>query len=99
MHNAIPASRTTLMGGYKFQDRDTAVDSQIEGIELINRLRSGTLTAQPLESRKVNKPRRFQVDRVCSVPECNSVLSTYNKGPKCYAHADFKPGRIRGKVM
>lgn len=35
--------------------------------------------------------------RVCAQPECDTLLSTYNKRDKCWAHAEMKVPRLRGR--
>lgn len=35
--------------------------------------------------------------RVCDHPECDTKLSTYNKREKCWAHAEMKVPRLRGR--
>ena len=35
--------------------------------------------------------------RVCAHPECDTKLSTYNKREKCWAHAEMKVPRLRGR--
>ena len=97
LHNNIPATRGTLIGGYKYQDRDTAVDSAIENTTLVTKLRSGTLSALPPPVARPVKPRQFQEARVCSTNGCDKVLSKYNKGPQCYAHQPMRVPRIRGR--
>lgn len=35
--------------------------------------------------------------RVCAQQECDTRLSTYNKRDKCWAHAEMKVPRLRGR--
>ena len=42
--------------------------------------------------------RRFNKERFCSVEGCPTKLSQYNPRDKCWAHADFKIPRLRGRV-
>lgn len=35
--------------------------------------------------------------RVCAAEGCTTKLSTYNKREKCWAHADMKVPRLRGR--
>ncbi|MGI8774601.1 MAG: hypothetical protein ACR2KQ_06255 [Actinomycetota bacterium] len=35
--------------------------------------------------------------RVCAQSECDTRLSTYNKRDKCWAHAEMKVPRLRGR--
>lgn len=35
--------------------------------------------------------------RVCDHPSCETRLSTYNKRDKCWAHAEMKVPRLRGR--
>jgi len=35
--------------------------------------------------------------RVCAHEGCSTRLSTYNKRDKCWAHADMKVPRLRGR--
>ncbi len=40
---------------------------------------------------------KFPEGRVCSVQGCETRLSTYNRREKCWAHADMKVPRLRGR--
>ena len=35
--------------------------------------------------------------RVCAYPGCETRLSTYNRREKCWAHAEMKVPRLRGR--
>ncbi len=35
--------------------------------------------------------------RVCAHPGCETRLSTYNRRDKCWAHAEMKVPRLRGR--
>jgi hypothetical protein len=35
--------------------------------------------------------------RVCAQPGCETQLSTYNKRERCWAHAEMKVPRLRGR--
>jgi hypothetical protein len=41
--------------------------------------------------------RRFSRGRVCAAEGCGTILSQYNRRDKCWAHADVKIPRLRGK--
>lgn len=41
--------------------------------------------------------RRFPEGRVCSDPQCETRLSTYNRREKCWAHAEMRVPRLRGR--
>jgi hypothetical protein len=41
--------------------------------------------------------RRFAKGRVCAAQGCETILSQYNRRDKCWAHADMKIPRLRGK--
>jgi hypothetical protein len=41
--------------------------------------------------------RRSAKGRVCGAEGCNTILSQYNRRDKCWAHADMKIPRLRGK--
>jgi hypothetical protein len=41
--------------------------------------------------------RSFGKGRVCVEPGCEKVLSQYNRLNKCWAHADMKIPRLRGR--
>ena len=47
--------------------------------------------ALPRASRKMAK------GRVCSQPDCDTQLSVYNRRDKCWAHAEMKVPRLRGR--
>ena len=51
---------------------------------------SAPLTARP--------SRRYSKARTCSHDGCTTKLSQYNSRDKCWAHADFKIPRLRGRV-
>ena len=40
---------------------------------------------------------KFPKDRVCKFPGCETKLSTYNRRDKCWAHAEMKVPRLRGR--
>jgi hypothetical protein len=40
---------------------------------------------------------QFPEGRVCSAPECGTKLSTYNRRERCWAHAEMKVPRLRGR--
>ena len=41
--------------------------------------------------------RTFGNGRVCAQPGCKTVLSQYNRRDKCWAHAEMKVPRLRGR--
>ena len=41
--------------------------------------------------------RRYAKGRVCTAEGCTTVLSQYNRRDKCWAHAEMKIPRLRGK--
>ena len=41
--------------------------------------------------------RRNPSGRVCQQPGCETRLSTYNRRDKCWAHAEMKVPRLRGR--
>ena len=51
-------------------------------------------------SKPVAMPRASQTypkGRVCAHPGCETRLSTYNRRDKCWAHAEMKVPRLRGR--
>ncbi len=51
-------------------------------------------------SRPQGLPRASQVypeGRVCGHPDCETRLSRYNRREKCWAHAEMKVPRLRGR--
>ena len=48
---------------------------------------------QPLPRASQKYPR----GRVCAQQGCETRLSTYNKRDKCWAHAEMKVPRVRGR--
>ena len=40
---------------------------------------------------------KFPEGRVCAQPGCETRLSTYNKRDRCWAHAEMKVPRLRGR--
>jgi hypothetical protein len=41
--------------------------------------------------------RKYPEGRVCSHPDCDTKLSLYNKRDRCWAHAEMKIPRLRGR--
>ncbi len=41
--------------------------------------------------------KRSKKGRVCAAAECDTVLSTYNRRDRCWAHAEMKVPRLRGR--
>lgn len=51
-------------------------------------------------SRTLGLPRankKAAAGRTCEHPECTTELSVYNKRDKCWAHAEMKVPRLRGR--
>ncbi|MDQ4143912.1 MAG: hypothetical protein M3198_09260 [Actinomycetota bacterium] len=40
---------------------------------------------------------KFPLGRICKHEGCDTRLSTYNKRDKCWAHAEMKVPRLRGR--
>lgn len=40
---------------------------------------------------------QFPEGRICSAPGCGTKLSTYNRRERCWAHAEMKVPRLRGR--
>lgn len=40
---------------------------------------------------------RYPKGRICSAPGCETKLSTYNRRERCWAHAEMKVPRLRGR--
>ncbi|MGH2787481.1 MAG: hypothetical protein ACRDJV_06170 [Actinomycetota bacterium] len=50
--------------------------------------------------RPVGLPRasqKYPKGRICSHPGCETRMSTYNRRDKCWAHAEMKVPRLRGR--
>lgn len=56
-----------------------------------NAIRGSRPQALPRASQK------FPEGRVCAFQGCDTRLSTYNRRDKCWAHADMKVPRLRGR--
>ena len=41
--------------------------------------------------------RTYPEGRVCAAPGCETRISTYNRREKCWAHAEMKVPRLRGR--
>ena len=41
--------------------------------------------------------RQYPEGRVCAAPDCGTRLSTYNRRDRCWAHAEMKVPRLRGR--
>jgi hypothetical protein len=39
----------------------------------------------------------YEKGRVCADPRCDTRISTYNKRDRCWAHAEMKVPRLRGR--
>lgn len=49
-------------------------------------------------SRPVGTPtRRYAPGRACALEGCPTILSTYNRGPMCDAHAEPRRYQVRGR--
>jgi hypothetical protein len=51
-------------------------------------------------SRTQSLPRasqKFPKGRVCEHPDCNTMISTYNRRERCWAHAEMRIPRLRGR--
>ena len=51
--------------------------------------------SRPLPLPRASK--KFPEGRVCAQPDCETRLSTYNRRDKCWAHAEMKVPRLRGR--
>jgi hypothetical protein len=61
-------------------------------------LAKGRANIQAMRARALpSASRRFGKGRVCAHPGCATVLSQYNRRDKCWAHADMKVPRLRGR--
>lgn len=40
---------------------------------------------------------KFPKGRVCDHPSCDTEISTYNRRNRCWAHAEMKIPRLRGR--
>jgi hypothetical protein len=50
--------------------------------------------------RPVGLPRasqKYPEGRICSFPGCETRLSVYNRRDRCWAHAEMKVPRLRGR--
>ena len=56
-----------------------------------NAIRGSRPQALPRASRK------YPEGRVCAAPDCETRLSTYNRRDRCWAHAEMKVPRLRGR--
>jgi hypothetical protein len=41
--------------------------------------------------------RRYGKGRKCAAEDCETILSQYNRREKCWAHAEMKVPRLRGR--
>ena len=46
---------------------------------------------------RIRRPRQYTHGRVCSHPECATVVSRYNRSDMCFQHRPAVYPRIRGK--
>ncbi|MFN2490921.1 MAG: hypothetical protein ABR529_14545 [Actinomycetota bacterium] len=55
-------------------------------------------TVQGIKARALpSASRTFGKGRICAAAGCSTVLSQYNRREKCWAHADMKVPRLRGR--
>jgi hypothetical protein len=40
---------------------------------------------------------KYPEGRICAHPDCETRLSVYNRRDKCWAHAEMKVPRLRGR--
>jgi len=69
---------------------------------LANRVAEDQMTSQAVvgASKPGHLPRpskSFSKGRTCAAPGCAKELSQYNRREKCWAHADMKVPRLRGR--
>lgn len=48
---------------------------------------------------KGRKPKTFDESRYCADTDCETKLSTYNRGPFCYSHSPVRFPRNRGVAI
>ncbi len=46
---------------------------------------------------RIRRPKQYSRGRVCSHPECSTVVSRYNRSESCFTHRPVTYPRIRGK--
>jgi hypothetical protein len=46
---------------------------------------------------RIRRPRVYAAGRVCSSPDCETVVSRYNRSDSCFKHRPVAYPRIRGK--
>lgn len=46
---------------------------------------------------RIRRPKQYAKGRVCSNPECDTVISRYNREAACFRHRPVVYPRIRGK--
>lgn len=46
----------------------------------------------------LRKPKEFENDRRCAHPGCLTIVSKYNRDPKCWLHQPKRRIRIRGSL-
>jgi hypothetical protein len=42
-------------------------------------------------------PRTFPAGRICSHPDCETPISKYNRGDRCWAHSGIRIPRLTGR--
>jgi hypothetical protein len=57
-----------------------------------------TLRATRLGTNR-RRPRTIEEHRVCTNPECDTVLSRYNSSDTCHSHRPVRFPRVRGAVV
>lgn len=46
---------------------------------------------------KRRRPKAVDERRVCAAPDCETILSRYNRKTHCHVHAPIKYPRVRGR--
>ena len=46
---------------------------------------------------RIRRPKQYAGGRVCTDPECDTIISRYNRDDSCYRHRPVVYPRIRGR--
>jgi hypothetical protein len=55
------------------------------------------LVGYPRQGRDKDAPSRQRSGRVCEVPNCTTILSTYNSDLTCYLHTPLQKSHVAGR--
>ncbi len=77
--------------------RQTAVLRARRDLETAAKMTTSTTTSGHLVRPSGRNPKTFDKGRVCTDPDCDTKLSTYNRNDTCFRHSPIRYPRTRGR--